>query len=89
MTSKTKSIEVALAHHWLVQMRGGEKVLEQFSTLFPTAPIYTLVANKEKLSAGLQRHPIESSVLGRLPQTDRHYKKMLPFFPAAVGRCAS
>jgi glycosyltransferase involved in cell wall biosynthesis len=86
MTSKSKSMEVALAHHWLVQMRGGEKVLEQFSTLFPTAPIYTLVAKKEKLSAGLQRHSIESSVLGRLPQADRHYKKMLPLFPAAVGR---
>jgi glycosyltransferase involved in cell wall biosynthesis len=85
MTSKSKSIEVALAHHWLVQMRGGEKVLEQFSALFPTAPIYTLVTKKEKLSAGLQRHPVESSVLSRLPHADRHYKKMLPLFPSAVG----
>ena len=86
MTSKSNTVEVALAHHWLVQMRGGEKVLEQFSTLFPAAPIYTLIANKDKLSAGLQGHPIASSVLSRLPQADRHYKKMLPLFPAAVER---
>ena len=26
---------VALAHHWLVSMRGGEKVLEQIGALFP------------------------------------------------------
>jgi glycosyltransferase involved in cell wall biosynthesis len=79
-------MEVALAHHWLVQMRGGEKVLEQFGALFPSAPIYTLVARKEKLSAALQRHPLHVSPLGRLPQADRHYKKLLPFFPAALER---
>ena len=86
MNSNSKNIEVALAHHWLVQMRGGEKVLEQFSALFPAAPIYTLVAKKEKLSAGLQRHPVRVSPLGRMPQADRHYKKLLPFFPSALGR---
>jgi glycosyltransferase involved in cell wall biosynthesis len=79
-------MDVALAHHWLVQMRGGEKVLEQFSALFPSAPIYTLLAKKEKLSTELQRHAIASSFLGRLPHADRHYKKMLPLFPSAVGK---
>jgi glycosyltransferase involved in cell wall biosynthesis len=85
MNSRANHSDVALAHHWLVQMRGGEKVLEQFSALFPSAPIYTLLAKKENLSAGLQRHAITSSPLGRLPRADRHYKKMLPLFPSAVG----
>jgi glycosyltransferase involved in cell wall biosynthesis len=76
---------VALAHHWLVGMRGGEKVLEQFSILFPDVPIYTLVAQPRKLSAQLQRHPIHTSALQHIPGASRHYKKLLPFFPLAIG----
>jgi glycosyltransferase involved in cell wall biosynthesis len=75
---------VALAHHWLVSMRGGEKVLEQIGALFPEAPIYTLVANPSRLSEALQRHPIHTSPLQRFPNAARHYKKLLPFFPLAV-----
>jgi glycosyltransferase involved in cell wall biosynthesis len=79
------SPRVALAHHWLVGMRGGEKVLEQICTLHPGAPIYTLVANPAKLSAQLQAHPIVTSRLQRIPGAARHYKKMLPLFPWAIG----
>ena len=83
---RMKSFEnVALAHHWMVSMRGGEKVLEQIGGMFPGAPIYTLVANPSRLSAALQSHPIRTSLLQRLPGAARHYKKMLPFFPEAVG----
>jgi glycosyltransferase involved in cell wall biosynthesis len=76
---------VALAHHWLVGMRGGEKVLEQIAQLFPGAPICTLVAEPERLSPALRRHEIRTSWLQRLPGAARHYKKLLPLFPAAVG----
>jgi glycosyltransferase involved in cell wall biosynthesis len=77
---------VALAHHWLVGMRGGEKVLEEISRLFPAAPIYTLVADRSRLSARLQRHSLYTSWLQRLPEGPRHYKKLLPFFPSALSR---
>jgi glycosyltransferase involved in cell wall biosynthesis len=76
---------VALAHHWLVAMRGGEKVLEQICRLFPGAPIHTLVARLEKLSGQLQSHPIHTSWLQRIPGGSRHYKKLLPLFPTAVS----
>jgi hypothetical protein len=86
MTSKQMDIDVALAHHWLFQMSGGEKVLEQFCLLFPSAPIYTLFSSKEKLSPELQCRSIRSSFLGRLPHSNRHYQKMLPLFPAALKK---
>src|ERR1700761_3517581 len=76
---------VALAHHWMVSMRGGEKVLEQIGEIFPEAPIYTLVANPARLSEALRSHPIRTSLLQRLPGASRHYKKLLPLFPAMVG----
>ena len=76
---------VALAHHWLVGMRGGEKVLEQICQVLPDAPIYTLVANPAELSPALRKHPIRTSWLQRLPGGTRHYKKLLPLFPSAIS----
>jgi glycosyltransferase involved in cell wall biosynthesis len=79
------SPRVALAHHWLVGMRGGEKVLEQLCLLFPGAPIYTLVSNRGNLSELIRSHPIHESLLQRLPQGPRRYKSLLPLFPLAIA----
>jgi glycosyltransferase involved in cell wall biosynthesis len=76
---------VALAHHWLTGMRGGEKVLEEISLLFPEAPIYTLVAQPDRLSARLRSHPLHTSWLQRVPGAARHYRRLLPLFPAAIS----
>lgn len=76
--------DIALAHHWLVGMRGGEKVLEALTELFPRAPIYTLVANPEKLSAPLREHPIYQSPLRHFPGAAVRYRNLLPLFPLAV-----
>ncbi len=78
-------MNVALAHHWLVGMRGGEKVLEELSTIFPAAPIYTMVARPERLSERLRRHEIITSLLDRIPGGQRYYKQALPIFPTAVS----
>jgi glycosyltransferase involved in cell wall biosynthesis len=78
------ALKVALAHHWLVSMRGGEKVLEQFCMLFPDAPVYTLVASPTKLSERIRRHRIITSPLQKIPCAASIYKKMLPLFPAAI-----
>jgi glycosyltransferase involved in cell wall biosynthesis len=80
------NVVVAMAHHWITQMRGGEKVLEELSKLFPSAPIYTLVAIRKNMSPGLLRHSLHESPLGWMPNADRYYKKMLPFFPAVLGQ---
>src|SRR5260221_9104348 len=76
---------VALAHHWLVNMRGGEKVLEQIALLFPGAPIHTLVADANRISPLLRSHPLRTSWLQRLPGGASHYKKLLPLFPSAIS----
>jgi glycosyltransferase involved in cell wall biosynthesis len=65
-------------------MRGGEKVLEQISQIFPDAPIYTLVAMSRRLSPQLCQHSIRTSWLQTLGGGGRRYKKLLPFFPSAI-----
>jgi glycosyltransferase involved in cell wall biosynthesis len=75
---------VALVHDWLTGMRGGEKVLEAIAEFFPEAPIYTLFHFPGTVSEALESHPIRTSYLQRAPAVRRHYRKYLPFFPAAI-----
>jgi len=77
---------VALAHHWLIGMRGGERVLEEICALFPEAPIHTLVARVDRLSTIIAGHRIIPSLLQLLPGATSHYKKLLPFFGVAIAR---
>lgn len=77
-------MRVALVHDWLTGMRGGEKVLEAICELYPEAPIFTLVRVKGAVSASIERHPIRTSWLQRLPRAGRFYRHYLPLFPAAV-----
>ena len=80
-----------LTHHWLVRMRGGEKVLQAFRALLPEAPIYTLVhdpaAFDEAFFGGGHQPPrvtIRTSFLQHIPGALRHYPKLLPLMPLAA-----
>jgi glycosyltransferase involved in cell wall biosynthesis len=85
MNTLPKTLRIALAHHWLVGMRGGEKVLEEICRLAPGAPIHTLVAKPAKLSPLLRGHPIRTSWLQNVPGGAANYKKLLPLFPRAIS----
>lgn len=85
MSTNSSKLRIALAHHWLVGMRGGEKVLEQICHVLPEAPIYTLVAQPAKLSPTLLKHSIHPSWLQHVPGGVKQYKKLLPLFPGAVS----
>jgi len=75
---------VALAHHWLLAMRGGEKVLEAIASLVPDAPIYTLLADASSLSPQLRARPIHTSFLQKVPGAVRAHRYWLAAFPLAA-----
>lgn len=79
-------MKVALVHDWLTGMRGGEKCLEAVCELFPDAPVYTLVHHPGTVSPIIERRPIHTSFVQRLPGAARHHQRYLPLFPAAVER---
>ena len=81
-------MKVALVHDWLTGMRGGEKVLERIASMFPDAPIYTLVWNRGSVSPAIESHPIHTSFLQRMPAVARHYRWYLPLFPSAIEQFA-
>jgi glycosyltransferase involved in cell wall biosynthesis len=84
MSGLPRGGEVALVHDWLTGMRGGEKVLEEIAAVFPGAPIHTLFHFPGSVSRELEAHPIATSFLQRAPGVRRHYRRYLPFFPAAI-----
>ena len=67
-------------------MRGGERCLEHIAALFPGADLYTLFHVPGATSRALDALPVHTSPLSRLPGTARHYRKLLPLFPAAIER---
>jgi glycosyltransferase involved in cell wall biosynthesis len=65
-------------------MRGGEKVLEEVASLFPSAPIYTLFHFPGSVSENLENHTIHTSFLQTAPGLRRHYRSYLPLYPKAI-----
>ena len=79
-----KDLRVALVHHWMVGMRGGEKVLEAFCRIFPNADIYTLVSEPSAISETIRQHRITTSWIQKLPRANQYYAHYLPLFPVAI-----
>lgn len=77
-------LKVALVHDWLTGMRGGERCLEIFCELFPSADLFTLLYVKGTVSATIERHRIRTSFVQRLPLASSRYRYYLPLFPAAI-----
>ena len=82
--TRLRSLKIALVHYWLLQMRGGEKVLEALCELFPSADVYTLFYDREGVSEPIRRARVTPSVLQKLPGARRYYRNLLPFFPLAL-----
>jgi len=83
-TVPLKDRRVALIHHWLVGMRGGEKVLEALCRIFPGADVYTLVSEPAAISETIKRHRITTSWIQKLPRASQYYSHYLPLFPFAI-----
>jgi glycosyltransferase involved in cell wall biosynthesis len=79
-------MRTAVVHDWLNGMRGGERVLEAMLPLVPDPTIFTLFHVPGSVSPAIERHPIRTSFLNRLPGARRHYRHYLPLFASAVER---
>ena len=71
----------AIIHYWLLNMRGGERVLEALLRLLPGADVFTLFYNPEKVSETIRARNVTASFLDPLR---RHYRSLLPMMPMAL-----
>jgi glycosyltransferase involved in cell wall biosynthesis len=78
------NMKVAIVHYWLVNMRGGEKMLEALLELYPEADIYTHVYDPASVSDLINSHTVYTSYIQKLPLAKKMYQKYMPLMPGAL-----
>jgi glycosyltransferase involved in cell wall biosynthesis len=74
-------VRAAIVHYWLLNMRGGEKVVEALCRLLPDADIFTLFHDPDRTSETIRRHRVTASFLQPLRGA---YRSLLPLMPLAL-----
>ena len=77
-------MKIALVHDYLVQHGGAEKVLENFCELFPHAPIYTLVYDREAMGETFASRTIITSRLQKVPFARTRHRIFPLFMPMSI-----
>lgn len=79
-------MKIALVHDQLNQFGGAERVLLELSDIFPDAPIYTLVYDKDKMNGAFDGKDIRTSFIQRFPLNlgINFFKYFLNLMPQAI-----
>lgn len=78
---ENKELKIALVHDFLAGQGGAERVLAVIAKMYPDAPIYTILYDKEKMRGMFAGREIRTSYLQKFPRFLRkRYRWLLPFF---------
>jgi len=77
-------MKIALVHDYLIQDGGAEKVLKAFSEIWPDAPIYVLLYDREKSDPVFLDKKINTTFLQKMPAGLSKYQWYLPLMPLAT-----
>ena len=77
-------MKVAIVHYWLVNMRGGEKMLQSLLEMYPQADIYTHVYDPAAVSDLVKSHTVHTSYIQKLPFAKKLYQLYMPLMPGAL-----
>lgn len=77
-------MRLALVHDHLTQSGGAERVLEAFQAMWPDAPTFTLLYDKETMGRQFGHRDIRTSFLQRMPLALKKPRWYLPLMPTAT-----
>lgn len=77
---------VGLVHDYLLVMRGAERTFAAIASLWPSAPIYTLLYDRAGTEDRFAERLIYTSYLRRLGIRQRGFRRLLPLFPSAATK---
>jgi len=74
-------MRVAIVHYWLLNTRGGEKVVEALCRMLPEADIFTLFYEPDRVPPDIRAHRVHTSFLQPFR---KRYRSLLPLMPMAL-----
>jgi glycosyltransferase involved in cell wall biosynthesis len=77
-------MRVAIVHYWLVDRRGGERVVEALCELYPRADVFTNVYDPAPFAETLAGHRVRPTFVDRLPWATKMLEPYLPLMPLAL-----
>jgi len=77
-------MKIALVHEYLNQFGGAERMLQVLCALYPRAPIYTLLYDREATGGVFDGRVIKTSFLQNLPFTKKHHRVFPLLMPMAI-----
>jgi len=77
-------MKIALAHDYLNQFGGAERVLKVLCELFPDAPIYTLFYDRDAIGDIFAGHEIRTSFLQKVPGVKKYHRFFPLLMPLAI-----
>ena len=85
----TPPARVVLVHDYLLVMRGAERSFAAIAELYPQAPIYTLLYDRQSTGRRFAGRTVITSPLARLGVRQGNFRRLLPLYPWAVGQLPS
>ena len=76
-------MKVALVHDWLNQVGGAENVLIALKEIFPDAPVFTSIYDRQRMPSVMRNWDVRTSFLDHLPGIYRSHQLALPLYPFA------
>ena len=77
---------VALVHDYLLVMRGAERTFLQIASLWPDAPIYTLLYDERGIDSGFRGRSVHTSWLKVFQPSQSSFRRLFPLFASAMRR---
>lgn len=77
--------KVAIAHDYLTQLGGAEKIVLSMSKAFPEAPIYTMLYEPSTTYPEFADLDVRVSKLNRFGLARKHHRAFLPVLPAVAN----
>lgn len=77
-------MKIAFVHDYLVQYGGAERVLECLCELYPYAPIYTIIYNKDAMHGIFEDKRIYTSYLQKFPFVRKWHRIFPSLMPPAI-----
>ncbi|HWH93644.1 MAG TPA: glycosyltransferase [Baekduia sp.] len=77
-------METALVHDYLLVLRGAERTFSEMASVWPDAPIHTLLYDEAGTRGTFADRTVTTSPLQRLRVRQRGFRRMLPLFPWGI-----